>query len=78
MKKLSNGWPDSWYPYYHVSWAYLLNGQPDLAFQAIEKAIELNPENIGTHLRAGEIYEAFGEVDLAIAAFQYCAGNQTQ
>jgi tetratricopeptide (TPR) repeat protein len=69
-EKAVNGWPASWYPYYHVSWAYLLDGQPDLAFQAIEKAIELNPDNIGTHLRAGEIYEAFGEVDLALAAYQ--------
>ena len=69
-QKAMAGWPDSWYPYDRVAQAYWMYDMPDQAIDAIEKAIELNPKNLGIYLRAGFMYEELGRTEDALMVYQ--------
>jgi predicted TPR repeat methyltransferase len=53
-----------------LAWAYHKDGHREEALEAIEQAIVLDPDAVRNHLRAGQIYEAAGQTERALAAYR--------
>ncbi|MBM4467829.1 MAG: tetratricopeptide repeat protein [Chloroflexi bacterium] len=61
--------PDYGEAYYDMAWAYYLDGQPEQARAAIERALEFG-QGIDDYGRVGRIYESAGETEKALSAYQ--------
>ena len=55
---------------YFVGLNYLLNEQPDEAIQAFIQALEVNSDNIDTHIALGRLFRTRGEADKATRIHQ--------
>jgi tetratricopeptide (TPR) repeat protein len=55
--------------YYEIAWAYRMAGRLAEAVEAIETAVALNPSG-EVLLRAGQIYEAAGRPEAALASYR--------
>ena len=55
---------------YFVGLNYLLNEQPDEAIQAFIQALEINSDNVDTHIALGRLFRTRGEADKAARIHQ--------
>ncbi|MGY4878338.1 lipopolysaccharide assembly protein LapB [Vreelandella aquamarina] len=55
---------------YFVGLNYLLNEQPDEAIQAFIQALEVNSDNVDTHIALGRLFRTRGEADKAARIHQ--------
>lgn len=64
--------PHDWKAYYEAAWAYQQSGQTDQAIGAIEQALLLESTDPRYYVarRAGQIYEAAGQPEKALAAYR--------
>jgi tetratricopeptide (TPR) repeat protein len=53
----------------YISGAYLAVGRPAEAEEAVERALELDPDGFGPHLKAGELAMRFGDINRAEREF---------
>ncbi len=52
------------------AWAYKQTGQPELGLREVEKALRIDAENADVHWAKGEVEQALGRTDAAIASFR--------
>lgn len=55
---------------YFVGLNYLLNEQPDEAIHTFIQALEVNSENVDTHIALGKLFRTRGEADKAVSIHQ--------
>jgi tetratricopeptide (TPR) repeat protein len=49
---------------------YLSQGEPETALQLLRQAVDLRPNHLLLHLELGDVYDALGQTDKAVAAYK--------
>lgn len=73
FERVTASWPDNERAYIGVGVAYMAEGEPNAASEALRKALKLNPSSPQAHFNMGELYMRLQEWSAAAREFETCA-----